>query len=49
MAFSHGLMAARADGPPTHRSEGTRVLVLKRLYNLSDEEMEYQLLDRMSY
>ena len=26
-----------------------RVLVLKRLYNLSDEQMEYQLLDRMSY
>ena len=26
-----------------------RVLVLKQLYNLSDEQMEYQLLDRMSY
>jgi IS5 family transposase len=26
-----------------------RILVLKRLYNLSDEQMEYQLLDRMSY
>ena len=26
-----------------------RVLVLKRLYNLSDEQMEFQLLDRMSY
>lgn len=25
-----------------------RILVLKRLYNLSDEQMEYQLLDRMS-
>ena len=25
------------------------ILVLKRLYNLSDEQMEYQLLDRMSY
>ena len=24
-------------------------MVLKRLYNLSDEQMEYQLLDRMSY
>ena len=23
--------------------------MLKRLYNLSDEQMEYQLLDRMSY
>ena len=26
-----------------------RILVLKRLYNLADEQMEYQLLDRMSY
>jgi IS5 family transposase len=26
-----------------------RILVLKRLYNLSDEQMAYQLLDRMSY
>ena len=26
-----------------------RILVLKQLYNLSDEQMEYQLLDRMSY
>lgn len=26
-----------------------RILVLKRLYSLSDEQMEYQLLDRMSY
>lgn len=26
-----------------------RILVLKRLYALSDEQMEYQLLDRMSY
>jgi len=26
-----------------------RILVLERLYNLSDEQMEYQLLDRMSY
>ncbi|SDP94173.1 Transposase domain, partial [Paracidovorax cattleyae] len=26
-----------------------RILVLKRLYNLSDEQMEYQLLDRASY
>ena len=26
-----------------------RILVVKRLYNLSDERMEYQLLDRMSY
>lgn len=26
-----------------------RELVLKRLYNLSNEQMEYQLLDRMSH
>lgn len=26
-----------------------RVLILKRLYNLSDEQVEYQLLDRMSF
>lgn len=26
-----------------------RIVVLKRLYNLSNEQMEYQLLDRMSY
>ena len=26
-----------------------RILLLKRLYNLSDEQMEYQLLDRLSY
>jgi IS5 family transposase len=26
-----------------------RILVLKRLYNLSDEQIEYQLLDRTSY
>ena len=26
-----------------------RIVVLKHLYNLSDEQAEYQLLDRMSY
>lgn len=26
-----------------------RIVVLKRLYNLSDEQMEYQVLARMSY
>ena len=26
-----------------------RVMVLKRLYNLSDEQMEYQLRDRLSF
>lgn len=37
-------------GRPLYPTETmVRILVLKRLYNLSDEQMEYQLLDRMSY
>jgi len=37
-------------GRPAYPTEVmVRILVLKRLYNLSDETMEYQLLDRMSY
>ena len=37
-------------GRPAYPTEVmVRVLVLKRLYNLSDEQMEYQLLDRGSY
>ena len=35
--------------PPFPTGTMVRILVLKRLYNLSDEQMEYQLLDRMSY
>lgn len=35
--------------PPFPTQTMVRILVLKRLYNLSDEQMEYQLLDRMSY
>jgi IS5 family transposase len=35
--------------PPFPTENMIRILVLKRLYNLSDEQMEYQLLDRMSY
>ena len=35
--------------PPFPTETMTRILMLKRLYNLSDEQMEYQLLDRMSY
>ena len=34
--------------PPYPTETMVRILVLKRLYNLSDEQMEYQLLDRMS-
>lgn len=40
----------RKGGRPPYPTEVmVRILVLKRLYNLSDEQMEYQLLDRMSY
>ena len=35
--------------PPYPTETMVRILVLKRLYNLSDEQMEFQLLDRMSY
>lgn len=35
--------------PPFPTETMVRILVLKRLYNLSDEQMEYQMLDRMSY
>lgn len=40
----------RRGGRPAYPTEVmVRILVLKRLYNLSDEQMEYQLLDRGSY
>lgn len=35
--------------PPYPTETMVRILVLKRLYNLSDEQMEFQLLDRLSY
>jgi transposase, IS5 family len=35
--------------PPFPTETMVRILVLKRIYNLSDEQMEYQLLDRMSF
>ena len=35
--------------PPYPTETMVRILVLKRLYNLSDEQMEYQLLDRHIY
>ena len=39
---------ARKGGKPADPTEVmVHVLVLKRLYNLSDEQMEYPLLDRM--
>ena len=35
--------------PPYPTEIMVRILVLKRLYHLSDEQMEYQMLDRHSY
>lgn len=35
--------------PPYPTEAMVRIVFLKHLYNLSDEQMEYQLLDRMSY
>lgn len=42
-------VSAMGGRPPYPTETMVRILVLKRLYNLSDEQMEYQLLDRMSY
>ena len=42
-------VSAQGGRPPYPTDTMVRILVLKRLYNLSDEQMEYQLLDRMSY
>lgn len=42
-------MSAQGGRPPFPTETMVRIVVLKRLYNLSDEQMEYQLLDRMSY
>ncbi len=40
----------RKGGRPPYPTEVmVRILVLKRLYNLSDEQVEFQLLDRMSF
>lgn len=41
--------ARRGGRPPYPTAVMVRILILKYLYNLSDEQMEYQLLDRMSY
>lgn len=59
--FDFSALAAQVDGaaprpvstqggrPPYPTEVMVRILVLKRLYNLSDEQMEYQLLDLHSY
>lgn len=41
--------ASRGGRPPYPTEVMVRVLILKRLYNLSDEQVQYQLLDRMSF
>ena len=41
--------AAKGGRPPYPTEVMVRILILKHLYNLSDEQMEYQLLYRMSY
>ena len=41
--------AGRGGRPPYPTEVMVRILVLKHLYNLPDEQMEFQLLDRMSY
>jgi IS5 family transposase len=43
-------VAENGGGRPPYPTETlVRILVLKRLHNLADEQMEYQLLDRMSF
>ena len=41
--------AAKGGRPPYPTGVMVRILILKHLYNLSDEQMEYQLLDHMIY
>ncbi|WP_437438516.1 transposase, partial [Azotobacter vinelandii] len=40
---------AKGGRPPYPTEQMTRLLVLQQLFNLSDEQMEFQLLDRMSF
>ena len=42
-------VSAQGGRPPYPTETMVRILVLKRLYNLSDGQIEYPLLDRMSY
>jgi hypothetical protein len=42
-------VSSQGGRPPFPTEAMVRILILKRLYNLCDEQMEYQLLDRMSY
>jgi IS5 family transposase len=40
---------ARGGRPPFPTELMVRALILQHLYNLSDEQMEYQVLDRLSF
>ncbi len=42
---------SRAKGgcPPFLSESMVRVLIVQQMFNLSDEQMEYQLLDRLSF
>lgn len=42
-------VSAQGGRPPFPTETMVRIVVLKRLYNLSDEQLEYQLLERLSY
>ena len=43
------IVSAQGGRPTVSNRNMVRILVLKMLHNLSDEQMEYQMLDRMSY
>lgn len=40
---------SRAGRPPLPSEVIVRILLLQQLFNLSDEQMDFQLLDRMSF
>ena len=43
------VVSAKGGRPPFPTETMVRILVLKRLHNLSDEQVEFQLLDRLSF
>ena len=43
------VVSAKGGRPPFPTEIMVRILVLKRLHNLSDEQVEFQLLDRLSF
>ena len=44
-----GIDYSQGGRPPFDRLMMFKILILQRLYNLSDEQMEYQLVDRLSF